>query len=253
MKSDDFDARMRRYETANDVVALPGVYMIARLDGRGFTRLTKELHDFEKPFDATFRDHMIATAQHLMSSGFRVLYAHTQSDEISLLFNHDDELFDRKLRKLHSILAAEASACFSLVLGGVATFDCRISQLPAQDLVIDYFRWRQADASRNALNAHCYWALRKAGQSASEASATLSGRSTAEKTSLLAGHGLHFAKLPNWQKRGVGLFHDKIEKEGRNPKTGQTTKVIRRQIRVELDLPVKSAYDDFLRTRLDSL
>ena len=49
MKSDDFDARMRRFETANDVVALPGVYMIARLDGRGFTRLTKELHDFEKP------------------------------------------------------------------------------------------------------------------------------------------------------------------------------------------------------------
>ena len=158
MKSDDFDARMRRFETANDVRRASW-----RVHDRPPRRPRLYAPDqgtprFRKAFDATFRDHMIATAQHLMSSGFRVLYAHTQSDEISLLFNHDDELFDRKLRKLHSILAAEASACFSLALGGVATFDYRISQLPTQDLMIDYFRWRHADASRNALNTHSYWA-----------------------------------------------------------------------------------------------
>ena len=242
MRSDDFDARMRRYETANDFIALPGVYLVARLDGRRFTKLTKQTYDFETPFDEGFRDYMVATARHVMSAGFRVLYAHTQSDEISLLFNHDDELFDRKLRKLHSILAAESSASFSLALGGIASFDCRVSQLPTQELVIDYFRWRQADASRNALNAHCYWLLRKAGKTVNEASTALLGQSSKAKTALLEEHGVHFSRVPNWQKRGVGLYYAEVAREGHNPKTGEITKVLRRQIQVELDLPVKSAY-----------
>jgi tRNA(His) 5'-end guanylyltransferase len=31
---------------------LPEIHIVARLDGRGFTRLTKEVHHFEAPFDA---------------------------------------------------------------------------------------------------------------------------------------------------------------------------------------------------------
>ncbi len=36
--------------------------------------------------------------------------------------------------------------CFSLKLGQPACFDCRISQLPTAELVVDYFRWRNEDA-----------------------------------------------------------------------------------------------------------
>jgi len=35
------------FETAHDLCVLPGLHMVARLDGRGFTRLTKEVHQFE--------------------------------------------------------------------------------------------------------------------------------------------------------------------------------------------------------------
>ena len=250
MKVEDFDSRMRRFEAAHDLAVLPGVFIVARLDGRGFTRLTKEVYKLEAPFDAAFRDHMVATVKHLMGTGFRVVYGHTQSDEISLLFNHDDDLFDRKLRKLESILAGEASACFSLALGGIASFDCRISQLPSEELVVDYFRWRQADATRNALNAHCYWLLRKKGKSARDAASFLLGQSTSRKNELLFQNGTNFAKLPNWQKRGVGLFRESVEKVGRNPKTGEPTTAVRRQIRVEFELPKKDAYDEFLRARI---
>src|SRR3954470_11335787 len=55
----------------------------------------------------------------------------SQSDEISLLFGPDSDGFGRKLRKLLSILSGEASARFSLLLGAMAVFDCRISQLPS--------------------------------------------------------------------------------------------------------------------------
>src|SRR5262249_31943064 len=182
MKFDELDDRMRVYETAHDLCVLPGLYMVARLDGRSFTRLTKEVHQFEAPFDTRFRDLMVETAEHLMSGcGFNMVYGYTESDEISLLFGLEENSFGRKLRKLISILAGEGSAKFSLLLGSMASFDCRISQLPCVELVVDYFRWRNEDAHRNALNAHCYWLLRKQGNGVGEATAALKGLSVADK------------------------------------------------------------------------
>src|SRR5689334_7140757 len=109
MQFDDLDRRMRVYETAHDHCVLPGIYIVARLDGRSFTRLTGEICAFEKPFDEGFRDHMVAVARHLMACGFKVVYGYTQSDEISLLLHRTEDLFRRKERKLNSILAGEAS------------------------------------------------------------------------------------------------------------------------------------------------
>ena len=161
MKLDELDKKMRVYETAHDLCALPGLYIVARLDGRCFTRLTKEICQFEAPFDRRFCDLMVDTAEALMNCGFQVQYAYTESDEISLLLANQEALFGRKLRKYNSTLAGEASAAFSLLLGRAASFDCRLSQLPSTELVVDYFRWRNEDAARNALNAWCYWTLRK--------------------------------------------------------------------------------------------
>jgi tRNA(His) guanylyltransferase len=178
MKFDELDKKMRVFETATDLCVLPGMFMIARLDGRGFTRLTKEVCDYEVPFDVRFRDLMVATTESLMTCGFRVLYAYTESDEISLLFDPTEQSFGRKLRKYNSTLAGEASGQFSLRLGQVASFDCRVSQMPNAELVTDYFRWRNEDAARNALNSWCYWTLR----SRTGTLARLSGSNTVEKT-----------------------------------------------------------------------
>lgn len=203
MKFDELDYRMRVFETVHDLCVLPGLYMVARLDGRSFTRLTKEVHQFEAPFDPRFRDMMLTTAEHLMSGcGFNFVYGYTQSDEISLLFALEENSFQRKLRKLHSILSGEASAQFSLLLGAIAVFDCRISQLPSVEHVVDYFRWRNEDAHRNALNAHGYWLLRKKGQTVGEATAGMKGLTVAQKNELLFQNGVNFNDLPLWQKRG---------------------------------------------------
>lgn len=250
MKFDELDQKMRVFETAHDHCVLPGLYMVARLDGRSFTRLTREVHHFAAPFDERFRGYMIATTAHLMNCGFRVLYGYTQSDEISLLFHPDEETFGRKLRKYNSILAGEASAQFSLLLGHLAGFDCRISQLPTVDLVVDYFRWRSEDAHRNALNAHCYWLLRKEGYSVGKATAALEGLSVAAKNELLFQRGINFNDLPNWQKRGAGLYWESYDKVGFNPVTGEQTLTQRRRIKQELELPLKDAYGQLIRSLL---
>lgn len=246
MKFDELDAKMRVFETALDLCVLPELHMVARLDGRSFTRLTKEKQNFEAPFDERFRDLMVATTGHLMDCGFRIDYGYTQSDEISLLFHLDEQQFHRKLRKLNSVLAGEASAKFSLLLGDMACFDCRISQLPNVELVCDYFRWRSGDAARNALNGHCYWLLRKQGLSEKAATEQLLGVSSSAKNELLFGHGVNFNDLPNWQKRGVGLYWEQFDKIGTNLVTGQSVVAQRRRIKRDFDLPMKDDYGRFI-------
>jgi len=252
MKFDDLDAKLRIFETMHDQCVLPGIYMVARLDGRNFTRVTKEIHKFDAPYDTGFRDYMIETIRHLMNCGFRIVYSYTQSDEISLLFNPDEDSFSRKLRKYNSILAGEASAKFSLLLGDLACFDSRISQLPRKNDVIDYFRWRHEDAHRNALNAHCYWMLRKDGLSVQEATAKLIGVSVADKNELLFQHGINFNDLPNWQKRGVGIYWEEYEKQAQNPVTHEEVVAKRRRLKINFDLPMQEQYGEFVKNLLES-
>jgi tRNA(His) guanylyltransferase len=246
MKFDDLDNKMRIFETAHDHCVLPEMYVVARIDGRCFTRLTKEVHKFEAPYDIRFRDLMIETVKHLMNCGVRIVYGYTQSDEISLLLHPNETSFNRKERKLNSILAGEASAKFSLLLGDIGTFDSRICQFPNKNLVTDYFRWRNEDAHRNALNSHCYWFLRKTGKSPEAATSRLSGISFAEKSVFLFQNGINFAELPNWQKRGIGVYWEKYEKEALNPKTGEAVRAIRNIFKVDLELPKNDEYSDFI-------
>jgi len=252
MKFEHLDRRMRVYETAHDHCVLPGVHMVARIDGRSFSHLTRVEHAFEAPYDERFRDCMVATLQHVMSCGFAVLYGYTQSDEMSLLLRRDEALFGRKLRKLLSVLAGEASAKFSLELGSLGAFDCRISQLPTTEDVVDYFRWRYEDAHRNALNGHCYWLLRRQGLDDHAATQKLRGVSVAQGNELLFQNGINFNDLPSWQKRGIGATWEEVERVGTDPRTGTEVKSTRRKIALQWELPMKTEYDAFIQNIVET-
>ena len=266
MKFSELDAKMRVYETTNDRCVLPGIYMVARIDGRHFHTLTKESGNFEAPFDEKFRDYMIGTVEHLMTkSGFNFIYGYTESDEISLLFALESQDFGRKLRKLNSILAGEASAKFSLLYGDIGVFDCRICELPTKDNVVDYFRWRNEDANRNALNAWCYWTLRKNGQDSKTATKAIEGISVAEKNELLFQYGINFNDLPLWQKRGIGFYFGSTmfgEPKQRCVKGLSETSLDhmywemfdregaeRCRLKVDMNLPMGNAYGEFIRDK----
>lgn len=248
MKFSELDKKMRVYETTGDSCVLPDIYIVARIDGRGFTKLTKDVHKFEAPYDERFRDIMVETVKSLMQCGFKVVYGYTQSDEISLLLDIEEDSFNRKQRKLNSILAGQASAKFSLLLGDIGVFDCRLSQLPTRSLVVDYFRWRNEDANRNALNSYCYWTLRKRDVSPREASDRLLRLSVSEKNELLFQEGVNFNDIPEWQKRGTGVYWEEYEKEAINPKTSERVLATRKRLKVDFHLPMKENYNSFIES-----
>ena len=252
MKFDDLDKKMRVYEQSIDQTVLNELYLVARLDGRNFSRLTKEVCNFEAPFDERFRDMMIATVKRLMDCGFRIVYGYTESDEISLLFHRDENTFGRKVRKYNSILAGMASGTFSLELGQPVAFDCRLVPLPNIELVKDYFLWRQEDAHRNALNAHCYWMLRNEGESVERATSLLEGKSVSYKNELLFSRGINFDKLPSWQKRGVGIYWNEFEKIGYNPIKNSEEKAVRRELKVDIELELGEKYGELIEKIIKS-
>ncbi|HEY7313589.1 MAG TPA: tRNA(His) guanylyltransferase Thg1 family protein [Gemmataceae bacterium] len=230
---------MRALEVFHSIRLLPGAWIILRLDGRGFSRFTESR--CEKPFDLQFHGWMVHTARAVLED-LQGLYAYTESDEISILLAREWALFDRELEKLVSLSAGTASAAFSLDCGARVQFDSRALLCAEDEQVLDYFRWRQTDASRCALNGWCYWTLRKAGKSVTEATRELQGKGVAFKNELLFQQGINFNDLPLWQRRGSGLHWEVYERESYNPKLNQKVMATRRRIKLDEELPLGEEY-----------
>jgi tRNA(His) 5'-end guanylyltransferase len=243
MRPAEFEERMRALEVFHSLRLPPGAWVILRLDGRGFSRFTETR--FEKPFDPLFHDGMVQTAQAVLED-LQGLYAYTESDEISVLCPRAWDLFDRELEKAVSLSAGSASAALSLAFGTPVQFDSRAVLAATDEQVVDYCRWRQADATRCALNGWTYWTLRKAGQGMAAATAALEGKSVADKNELLFQAGINFNDLPLWQRRGTGLYWEFYEREGYNPKQDQKVVTTRRRIKVDEELPMGEEYAEFV-------
>ena len=134
----------------------------ARLDGRGFSKFTK---DMDRPFDPRMTRAMQRTAEVLVEKT-HARAAYTQSDEISLVWQVADEnselLFGGKPSKLTSVLAGLATSAFCNALlndeNGLSSwldrlphFDARVLSCSDRETAADFFRWRGQDARRNAI------------------------------------------------------------------------------------------------------
>lgn len=247
---ESLESRMKRFEGIDDTQALPGVFLVARVDGRSFTRLLRDELGLDRPFDERVRDAMVAAGQRLLTCGVRGVFAFTQSDELSVLLHRDDTAFDRRLRKLNSVLAGEASAAFSLALGVAGAFDCRVLQLPRREDVRDYFLWRAEDGVRNALSAWCYWTLRREGLSRRAVTRQLEGLGRAAKHELLFSRGINFNDVPAWQRGGVALRWAQELREGVDPRSGAVALTSRRVLCVEPEVPSRAALGPFLDARI---
>lgn len=228
---------------------IPGTWIVLRLDGRGFTKFTAHAK-FERPFDFTFQEYMRITARKLLEE-LQGLYAFTESDEISIVFPPQWDLFDREVEKLISISASIASVAFALASQHAVQFDSRIWLGVNQEQVIDYFRWRQTDTTRCALNGWCHWELLKEGISPDQAAAQLASKSLEYKQTLLQQHGIDFQALPSWQRYGTGFYWETYEKIGYNPHLQRKESTQRRHIFMQDTLPVGEAYGQFIASLLN--
>ena len=246
MNSHQFDARMRAGEAWHDERVPANKWAVVRVDGRGFSRLTQA--NFAKPFDPQFYELMAQTARALMEE-WDGLYAYFESDEISLLLPRDFTHFGRGWEKLVSLCAATATAHFTRASGLAALFDARIWVGDERENVADYFRWRQSDAARCALNGWCYWTLRAQNQSARAATRALDGLTQSVKENLLRERGIVWDELPMWQRRGAGWRWETYQIKGINPQHGAVA-ATRRRLKLNDELAWGADYGDWIENIL---
>lgn len=133
---------------------LPGLPVIARLDGRSFSKFTRGMR---RPYDAGMATLMQETTRYLVQEADAVL-GYTQSDEISLVFHEDRQFFDGKILKTVSVLASMATAKFNRLLPDffpekeMAQFDCRAWACPNRQEAVNAILWRELDATKNSIS-----------------------------------------------------------------------------------------------------
>lgn len=153
--------RMKMYESQTTGTKLiPGLPIVARLDGVGFSKFTKGL---KRPYDERLSKLMIDTTIHLVKT-FNANCGYTQSDEITLVFyteSIDSQLYrGGKVYKLISDFVGECTVFFNYNLRNIISekydmmprFDCRVWSVPTLMEAVNCFVWREQDATKNSVS-----------------------------------------------------------------------------------------------------
>ena len=263
-KENEYDAlgqRMKSYEeVANGQLLIPDLPLYARIDGRHFSKLTKNLgYPFKdlpgEKCSFVFSQLMHMTAHDLMKE-FKCDIAETHSDEISLGWkNIKTAPFDGKYFKLVSNIASYAGMVFyrnivkcktelhtevkdlQILNDSTPSFDCRIVQLPDLMELTNCFVWRQNDCIRGAINQYAQrWFTHK----------ELLGKSQDERIEMLSNTGHHLMDIDTSVLYGSWLVKktsiEKIDPKYAQFHPGEET-MIRTKI-VPLNLSYRLAADD---------
>lgn len=203
--------RMKSYEGVSQSHLLPGLPIVARIDGRAFHSFTRFM---KRPYDKDMSDSMVQTTVNLVKETGAIL-GYTQSDEISLLFYYANQksqtFFNGRRDKMVSVLASMATLFFSeqqetkrLNVNERAFFDCRVFNLPTKIETFNYFLWRERDATKNSISM--------AAQSEYSHQALMK-KNSSEKQEMLFQKGINWNNYPDFFKRGTYVKKLKIERK----------------------------------------
>lgn len=218
----EFGDRMKSYETKQKI--LSGIPFIARIDGKSFSKWTKK---FKKPYDEILHNAFIEATKALISETHATI-GYTQSDEITLVFDENNEYFGRKTQKLTSVLSSITTAAFNTqcISERLAYFDCRVFGVPTRSEATNAVLWRELDATKNAIFSAAY------AQFSHKSLHKLNTKQMQKK--LLVEKNINFNDYPSSFKRGTFIQNKQYEKQ---------PGVIRHKI-VVLDMPKFSTVEN---------
>lgn len=207
---DIFGDRMKFYENQTcGIKMMPRIPVVARLDGKGFSKFTKGL---KRPYDERLSALMVETTKYLVKET-NANCGYTQSDEITLMWYTDkidsSIYFDGRLFKMISDLAAMASVFFNRELAKylpekadkMPRFDSRVYNVPTLDEAVNSFLWREQDATKNSISmaAQAFYSHSQ-----------LMNKNGAEKQEMLFEKGVNWNDYPSFFKRGTYVQRKRV-------------------------------------------
>ncbi len=207
---DSLGDRMKFYESQACVEKLlPLIPVIARLDGKGFSKFTKGL---KRPYDERLSKLMVETTKYLVKET-NANCGYTQSDEITLVWYSEDHeskiYFDGRIFKMISDLASMASVFFNSKLAEylpekkdkMPRFDCRVFSVPTLSEAVNAFYWREKDATKNSISM---------ASQAFYSPSQLLGKHSGEKQEMIFQKGVNWNDYPSFFKRGTYVTRKRV-------------------------------------------
>lgn len=207
--------RMKGYEGVASATLIRRMPVIMRIDGKAFHTWTKGITE---PFDENLKNLFVKTTESFVGDAQNAVFAYHQSDEVSVFFKdwetfETDAWFSNKIQKMTSVGASMFTAYFNeyrkdfgLSDKKVAMFDCRVFNLPKEE-VVNYFIWRQQDMTRNSVQmlARQYFSHKQLDGVSNERAQDM----------LMIQKEVNWNDLDVWKKRGSCVYRPLFESEGR--------------------------------------
>lgn len=235
---------------------------IIRIDGKAFHTYTQGL---KKPFDEGLIEDMNSTTEFICKNIQGAKFGYVQSDEISILLTDYDNIqtdawFDGNLQKMASVSASMATSIFNKLRYKrylqnkidietkimsdkryekepvLAMFDARVFQIHSQIEVVNYFIWRQQDATRNSISSVAQ---------ANFSSGQLKGVKTNQmQDMLMLEKGINWNDFTPREKRGAVIR--KVEKPMQKKIRGEMVNFIRNAWETDNETPIFTQNKDYL-------
>lgn len=210
---DNLGDRMKAYEGVESERRLdPRLPIMIRLDGRSFHTFTRGM---ERPFFLPMSQAMIETARYLVKET-HACFAYTQSDEISLGYWNEGPqsqiMFDGRVQKLTSVIAAMATAKFNQETALrmpqkshlLPVFDARVFSMPSLDEMANCILFRTSDCEKNSITMAA---------SSCHSHKSLQGKNGLDKKMMMKEKGLDWDELPEFFKSGTFLKREQRMKD----------------------------------------
>ncbi|KAK8181271.1 Thg1 C terminal domain-containing protein [Phyllosticta citribraziliensis] len=210
---------VKAFERCQPDILLPNTWVVIRIDGRGFHKLTAK-YNFSKPNDRRALDLMNEAGASVMRELPDLILAYGISDEYSFVFHKDCNLFERRAAKLVTTVATTFTSYFvhlwskhfpdKELTPPMPSFDGRAVMYPSVGNLRDYVSWRQVDCHINNLYNTTFWTLiNRGGMSATAAEQRLSGTVSADKNEILFKEfGINYNNEHDLYKKGTVLYRD---------------------------------------------
>lgn len=190
--------------------SLPGLPVVIRIDGKGFSKWTRGL---EYPFDERLETLRRKTTKKLIEELGATIGYH-QSDEISLiLYAPESQMYAAgRIQKLVSHAASIATSTWNHNVPFIvpekamtpAVFDARVWEVPSLEEAANAILWRELDATKNSISM-----ATRSLYSAKE----MFEKNTVEMQDMLHEKGVNWNDYPTWAKRGTYMGRRILERK----------------------------------------
>ncbi|OVE79954.1 hypothetical protein BVY02_01780 [bacterium J17] len=208
----EYSNTVERYERVGDPYIMPETFVVIRVDGRRFggSWFTDEKH-WDYPYGERITEGFLAAGRKMMWSGFKVSYAFAHGDEVSVLLDRSESANLRRKSNLYSLLASAASVSYTRNYGQPLIFHAKLSELPREEHVIDYFVWQRQCGVRNFFSQLFLRHFEKEGLGSADVDKKIGSMSNDEKIIYARELGLEIDRIPLRNIYGTAFWWEESE------------------------------------------